>query len=219
MIKRLWPNARKFGMLAIGGFLITNANTFICYHFLGQEVTALYGPTQNIGAFLMNTSALWLSVKWPQIAMLRLQGRTQEMAVVFARRLLLVLVTFALGAVFVILFGDQLLRWRGSEKKLLGTAFLTVYFACLFHQVIYVQFGMLTFTENVVPFFRIGLATGVAVVLLSLALTPQFGLWGLILAAPLAEMAYSGWYTVRRGFQGQPLKWSELLRAAVFGHV
>src|SRR5258706_3309747 len=85
MLKRLWPNARKFRVLSLGAYLVSNVTTLICSQFLGAEATASFGLTAQIGNFLAVFSALWLTVKWPEITVLRLQGRLQEMGIIFAR--------------------------------------------------------------------------------------------------------------------------------------
>jgi hypothetical protein len=84
-------------------------------------------------------------------------------------------------------------------------------------QIFYVQFGGLALTENVVPFFKISLFTGLGVIVCSLILTPLFGLWGLVAAPFLVEMAGNSWFTVRRGFQGQPLTPRRFALAALGG--
>jgi O-antigen/teichoic acid export membrane protein len=217
ILARLWPNARKFGILSIGGYLLTNGSVLISSHFLGVATTASVGLTTQVGWFLSNFSNLWLSVKWPQITMLRAQGRLEEMAVLFARRLGLVMGTWLLGGAAILLLGNAVLGWKGTTTRLLDTPYLVVFLAYLGHQILYTNFGMLALTENVVPFFWVGLGTGIAMLLLSLVLTPLFGLWGLVLAPFLAEVAYSGWFTIRRGFRGQPLLPDAFLRAALGG--
>ncbi|HMC27133.1 MAG TPA: hypothetical protein VKM56_04985, partial [Verrucomicrobiae bacterium] len=87
MLKRLWPNARKFSLLTVGAYLIANGTTLICSQLLGAEATASFGLTVQVGNFLAAFSTLWLAVKWPAITVLRTQGKLQEMAIIFARRL------------------------------------------------------------------------------------------------------------------------------------
>ena len=45
IIRRLWPNAYKFGILSIGGYLLMNGPVLICRCFLGVKITASYGLT------------------------------------------------------------------------------------------------------------------------------------------------------------------------------
>jgi hypothetical protein len=138
------------------------------------------------------------------------------MATLFARRLALTMASFVVLAACVMLFGNQLIALKGSSKSLLPTWPLAFYLAYIGAQLFYVQFGTLTYTENVVPFAKISIMTGGALILLSVVLTRRYGLWGMLVAPVLAEGAYSSWYTVRRGFRGQPLSVKEFVRAAAF---
>jgi len=77
----------------------------------------------------------------------------------------------------------------------------------------------LAFTENVVPFFKIAIFTGLGMLALSLIMTRACGLWGMLIAPLIAECVYSAWFTVRRGFRGQCLKPGEFVRAAFSGQI
>jgi len=219
MLRKLWPNARKFGVLSLGVYLVYQANVLICSHYLGDTATASFGLTAQVGAFLTSFSALWLVVKWPEITMLRAQGRLREMGVLFARRLTWVMGTFLIGAVLLVLLGNRLLEWKGVPTRLLPLSCLVVYLFYLGQQLFYVQFGSLTFTENVVPFYKLSLFTGLGVFLLSAALTWWLGLWGLISGPLVATMVVCTWYVPWRGFRGQPLSVREFIRAALLGRL
>jgi len=219
IIRRLWPNASKFGVVLIGSFFLANGSVLISSHFLGEQITASFGLTAQIGVFLTGFASLWLSVKWPQLTMLRTHGRLEEMSILFARRLALTMGTFLLLAAIVVVAGNQLLEWKGTHTQLLSTPALIFYFSYLAIQLFYVQFGTLAFTENVVPFFKIAIFTGLGMLGLSLIMTRAFGLWGMLVAPLIAECVYSGWFTVRRGFRGQSLKPAEFVRAALSGQI
>ena len=216
IVRKLWPNAYKFGILAIGSYCISNGNVLICSQLLGREITASFGLTAQIGNFIMSFAGLWLVVKWPEIAILRTQGRLEEMAVLFARRLVLVMMTFVGMGLIILFAGNALLAWKGTHTRLLATPYLAFYLIYLMQLTFYSQFGFLVFTENVVPFFKISLFTGLGAIASSLILTPLFGLWGLLAASFIAETACSNWFTVRRGFQGQPLSVRRFCRAALY---
>ena len=138
------------------------------------------------------------------------------MAVLFARRLTLVMGSFVGMALIVFFAGDAFLQWKGAHTRLIQPRFLAFYLIYLAQQLFYVQFGTLAFTENVVPLFKISLFTGLGVLVCSLILTWRLGLWGLLVAPFLVEVACSSWFTVRRGFQGQPLSVGRFWRAAVY---
>ena len=89
MLKRLWPNAKKFGIMSIGSYCITQGLILIGSQFLPLNILASLGLTQQIGIFLTSIASLWLQVKWPEITILRTQGQLREMSVLFAKRLLI----------------------------------------------------------------------------------------------------------------------------------
>jgi O-antigen/teichoic acid export membrane protein len=217
MLKRLWPNACKFGILSIGAYCVSNSQVLVSTRLLGAANTASVGLTVIVGGFASSLATLWLAVKWPHITILRTQGRLEEMALLFARRLGLVMVSFAGLALVIVFLGNALLAWKGTHTRLLPTPYLALYFLYLGQQIFYGQFGALAHTENVVPFFRIALCTGVTVLITSFILTRFFGLWGLFVAPLVTELSYSSWFTVRRGFQGQPLSVRRFCRAVLFG--
>jgi O-antigen/teichoic acid export membrane protein len=216
MLRRLWPNAKKFGIMSIGSYCITQGLILIGSQMLSLNVLASLGLTQQIGIFVVSIASLWLQVKWPEITILRTQGRSRTMSVLFARRLALSIASLASIGAVVILFGNQLLQWKGTQTRLLPVGPLSYYLAYLTFQMTYGAFGMLAMTENVIPFYRIAIGTGIATVLLSIAMTFQWHLWGLLLAPLICEAAYSAWFTIRYGFKTQPLTVLELLRAAAF---
>ena len=215
MLRRLWPNARKFGLMTVGACAITNSSVLISGNLLGPEITASYGLTAAVGNFLISISTLWLVVKWPGLTILRTQGKVREMSVIFAQRLALTAATFVVGAVFLALLGNWALEFKGAHSRLLATPLLVVYLLYLGGQLVYVQFGTLALTENEVPFAKVSLFTGLSLVAASLLMTHWLGLWGLLLAPPLVEGAYSAWFTLRRGFRGQSLTVREFWRAAL----
>jgi O-antigen/teichoic acid export membrane protein len=217
MLKRLWPNAWKFGILSVGAYCVSNSQVLVSTRLLGSATTASVGLTVTVGGFAGSLAMLWLAVKWPQITILRTQGRLEEMALLFARRLGLVMGSFVALAAVILFLGNALLAWKGTHARLLPTPYLALYLLYLAQQILYGQFGALAHTENVVPFFRIALCTGVTVLLASFVLTRFFGLWGLFVAPLVTELSYSSWFTVRRGFQGQPLSVRQFCRAALFG--
>ncbi len=213
ILKRLWPNASKLGVLAIGAYLSANGNVLISAQLLDAKTTASFGLTAQVGIFITNFAALWLVVKWPEIAMLRIQGRLPEMSTLFARRFMLTMLTFFATGVLVVVIGNWLLELKGTQTRLLPMAALVFYFVYLAQQLFYVQFAALAYTENVVPFFAIALCTGIGMFLLSSFMTWRFGLWGMLAAPLIAESVCSNWYVVRRGLAGQPFTGRQLLLA------
>jgi O-antigen/teichoic acid export membrane protein len=217
ILRKIWPNVWKFGLISVAGYAINSAPVLICGFFLGEAATASYGLTSQLGYFLLASSGLWLTVKWPQLTILRTQGKLAEMSTVFAQRLGWAMATFTLGALLLVFCGNWLLELKGSHTRLLATPYLVVFLLFIGQQLFYGQFGLLTFTENVVPFYRLSVFTAIATLVLSSVLTPRYGLWGLVLAPLIAVQLGLSWYPVWRGYRGQPLSTGVLVRAFLFG--
>jgi O-antigen/teichoic acid export membrane protein len=215
LLQRLWPNARRFGITFIGTFLLSNGNLLIGSLILPSDQMASLGLTMQVGLFIFGLANLWLNVKWPEITILRTQGKNREMAALFAQRLGCMLGSFALLAVVVPVVGDALLEWKGTHTRLLPAALLAFYLSSLLFQSFYGAFGTLTCTANLMPFHRVTLLTGAGMVTLSLLLAPRFGLWGMLMAVPLAELGGNAWFYVREGWRSQPLRAREFLRRMV----
>jgi O-antigen/teichoic acid export membrane protein len=219
ILRRIWPNARKLGLLSITGYWAANGLVLMSGYFLSIETTASIGATNNAGNFLLNFAALWLAVKWPQITVMRAQSRLQEMSALFARRLALALATFLIIAALIAVAGNAILALKHSPTRLIPAPYLIVYLCYLLLQFIYIQFATLVFTENVIPFCKISLLTCAAMVCLSLILIPRWGLWGLILSPLIAEAIFSAWIVIRRGFTSQSMGLQQFFRHALFGSV
>jgi O-antigen/teichoic acid export membrane protein len=217
ILRKIWPNVWKFGLLSVAGYIINSAPVLICGYFLGETMTASYGLTSQLGYFLLSSSGLWLAVKWPQLTILRTQGKLQEMSTLFAQRLGWAMATFVVGAVVLLICGNRLLELKGAHTRLIETPYLAVFLFFLWQQLFYGQFGLLTFTENVVPFYRLSLCTAIGMLILSIMFTPRYGLWGLVLSQLVVVQAGISWYAVWRGYRGQPLSAGQLLKAFVLG--
>jgi O-antigen/teichoic acid export membrane protein len=214
-LRRLWPSAWKFGVIALSVYLVSPGTVLICRWYLSDEATAAYGVTAQVAGVLLNVSSLWLQVKVPEITILRTQGLLRKMSLLFAKRLGWTMFTYLFLATLFVLFGNRALEWKGTESKFLPTPLLIVYLAYTGQQLFTTQFVWLTYTENVVPYYVIAFCTGVGLILISIPLTKHYGIWGLVAAPILAAIPATSWYPVLRGFRGQALSIREFFRAAL----
>jgi O-antigen/teichoic acid export membrane protein len=219
LLRKLWPNARRLGVLSITGYWAANGLVLMSGWFLDVPTTASVGATNMVGNVIVSFAGIWLAVKWPQITIYRTQGKMNELSALFARRLALSVATFLGVALAVSITGNWILEWKQSSTRLLPWPYLGVYLLYLLQQFIYVQFASLVFTENVVPFCKISILTGLAMVALSFILVPRYALWGLILSPLITEALFSAWIVVRRGFSSQSMGVQQFFRLAIFGRI
>ena len=198
----IWPNAWRTGLVSLGAFLIVQANTLVCSAVLGLTATASYGISFQLASMLAGVSAVWVQVKLPQINQLRLRGEVEEISHLFARRIRWTIVFFLVGALGIVFIGPAVLHLLGSRTPLLPLGPLAVLLVIQFLEVHHSQYAHLVLTENRNPFLKPALLSGLAVVALSVWLTPHLGVWGLLIAAGGVQACFNNWWTVLRGIRG-----------------
>lgn len=202
LLKTLWPMAWRSGLISIGIFFTTQANTLICSAKLGLRDTASYGLSLQLVWALLGVSVVWLGVKGPLMNQLRARGEVSSLVDVFVSRLRWCIATYWTGAVILLAFGPTLVHLIGSKTELLprGQLFLLLFFMFFeMHQSLY---AILVLSENENPFVVPVLVSGLLVGASSWIITPYYGVTGMILSFGLVQMAFNHWWTVARGLRG-----------------
>ena len=202
IIKVLWPNAWRTGAVAIGGYFVLQANTLICSGFLGLKTTASWGLSLQAVTFLVGVSSVWVIVKIPFLNQLRVQGRLRELTVLFRQRVALSILTYILGAIALLLFGESLLGFLHTKTQFLPNVMLLTLLVIFFLEMHHCLYAALVFSENVNPFVLPALVSGSAIVMLSIFLTPRIGIWGMLLAQGCVQLSFQNWWVVKRAIQG-----------------
>lgn len=201
LIQVLWPNSWRLGAVSLGAYLILQANTLIGSALLDLKQLGSYTLSLSVVLILTQFSGVWVQVKLPLINVLRACGETTSVAVLFADRVRLYLITFITGAIGLIYLGPTILRWIGSQTSLLPTGALILLLAIYLAEQHHGHFASLVMTENINPFLGPALISGAAVVVVSLVLTPTFGFWGMLAAQGLVQLSFNNWWVVWRGLQ------------------
>jgi O-antigen/teichoic acid export membrane protein len=209
LLLTLWPMAWRSGIVSVGTFLTLNANTLVCNAYLGLAETASYGLTMQVIGFLVPMSQVWIVVKFPQIAQLRAMNNVEEVARIFIGRMRIVIASYLLGAVTLLWIGNDLLVWVHAKTHMVPMPVLLALLAVNLLEMHHSQFGTLTVTENVIPFMKASIISGVAIVGLSFFITPHLGLWGIVLSFGGVQLCYNNWWMVWRGIQGINMTVSE----------
>jgi len=202
MLRVLWPNAWRTAAVGLGAFMVFQANILICSAFLDLRTTASYGLSLQAVALLVGLSDIWVRVRLPAINHLRARGRTERIPAFFRPRIMLALVTFGVGAAVLLLLGRPLLELLNARTQLLPTALLATLLLIQLLEMHHSLYGELVYSENVNPFVKPALISGLAIVILSVLLTPRFGVWGMLLASGLVQLCFNNWWPVQRAIRG-----------------
>jgi O-antigen/teichoic acid export membrane protein len=145
---------------------------------------------------------MWIIAKLPEIYHLRAQGSLGQIARIFRQRISLALLTFVVGAIVLLSLGQNLLLHLHAQTFLLPGALLALLLIIQLLEMHHALYGELVYSENVNPFVRPALISGASIVILSLVLTPRFGLWGMLLATGAVQLCFNNWWPVRRAIRG-----------------
>ena len=202
VLRVLWPNAWRTAAVGLGAFMVFQANTLICSAFLDLRTTASYGLSLQAVTLLVGVSSIWVRVRLPAINHLRAQGMVERIPAIFRPRIVFALLTFGAGAAVLLLLGRPLLELLNTRTQLLPAALLATLLLIQLLEMHHSLYGELVYSENVNPFVKPALISGGAIIILSVLLTPRFGVWGMLLASGLVQLCFNNWWPVLRAIRG-----------------
>jgi O-antigen/teichoic acid export membrane protein len=202
MLRAIWPTSWRTAACAGGAYLAMPATVFIASAFLGLGVTASFGLTIQLLSKLVAVSVIWVRVKLPVLSQLRVQRNAQGLALIFAQRIRLCLLTGAAGIVAMVLIIPTALNVIGANTHLLPLPQLLVLCAVVFLQMQQSQYAALVLTENENPFAMRAVITGIAVFSIGWSAAQHFGMWGLVLCMLLIPVTYNNWSIPARAVAG-----------------
>jgi O-antigen/teichoic acid export membrane protein len=195
LILIIWPNAKKFGLVGFGAFLITRANLFVASSFLGLAAAASYGLTFQIMATISGIAGVLLNISLPKMNADQVRGNKEGLLYSFGKSLVVALFIFIACAVCLILFGSNLLGMIASHTQLLSKGILTMFSIIMLLELNHSICAACITTYNEVPFVHAALLSGAGIVILSILLLKvcHFGVLGLVLSQGLVQIFYNNW--------------------------
>jgi hypothetical protein len=145
---------------------------------------------------------VWIYVKLPTFNRLRSEGKERQLAAQFAGRVRLTLVTYTLVAVAAVIGAPELLKLIGAKTALLPTGMFALLLFIQLLETHHAQYSVLVLTENRNPFLKPAVFSGLGVLVFSLAATPIWGIWGLLLSQGIVQACYNNWWPILRAIEG-----------------
>ena len=189
------PNAIKIGLTQLGGFLVNKSAVLIGSAFLTLEEVACYGITMQLMDILARCGTVFYQSYMPKLAQCRAENDLTGLKRYYLLCTGSLVVIYILGGIVWVFLGDWALRLIDSQTFFVPTAMLTVMLVInLLEQNHAVSAGFIM-ADNKIPFFIPSLVSGAATVLLLwIFLGPMnMGIWGMILAPGLTQLAYQNW--------------------------
>ena len=195
VLSAITPNAVKVGLTQLGGFLVNKSSLLIGSTFLSLEQIACYGITIQVMDVLARCATVFYQSYTPKLAQCRAEQDINGLRRYYLLCTGSLLAVYAFGGLLWMLLGGWALHVIGSQTQFVPVAMLcTMLLISTLEQNHAVSAGFIM-ADNKIPFFIPSLASGAAtLVLLWLFLSPlQMGMWGLILAPGIAQLAYQNW--------------------------
>jgi O-antigen/teichoic acid export membrane protein len=195
VLKAVYPNAVKLGFTVLGGILIQRSAIFIGSLYLPLSDIASYGITRQIFDILSSLAPVFVSTYIPLISQYRVEGNSAGIKNICLRGTLISTVAFIAGGLAIYLFGSKALLMIGSETSLLPGSLMLLLLVVSFLEMNHSTAGSLLLTKNEVPFFIPSIVSGLATAILMILLLKYstLGLWSLIIAPGIVDVAYQSW--------------------------
>lgn len=199
ILKTIWPNAKKQGLVTVGAWLITRSTTLISSYFYGLDITAQLGLSLQLFGFIGGLSTLLFNSYSPELASLKISGNNHRFKIIFARSISFQWLISIIGYIGVIFIAPSALNLIGSNSVLLPRNILIVLGIILMLEWNHSTFATLITLSNRVPFLASSLLSGAGIVVLSLVLAnlTDLGVLGLVLSQGFTQLIYNNWYWPR----------------------
>jgi O-antigen/teichoic acid export membrane protein len=191
--RTMWHNASRLGVVQVSAFLIQRANVLVASSFLGLAAAANYGLTVTILMTLSNVAMAVLQIRLPALTRARTTNDHVALRAMLGEVLLISWMLFAVGLILLVAAGNPLLALLAGKNALLPNLQLLIFGTILALEMNHSIAATFLTTRNAVPFLWPSIISGIATLLLSLALVNSWGVWGLIAAQGLVQLAFNNW--------------------------
>ena len=195
ILSAVTPNAVKIGLTQLGGFLVTKSAILIGSVFLTLEEVACYGITLQVMDILARCAMVFYQSYMPKLAQCRAENNISGLRRYYLLCTGSLLAVFVVGGIIWICLGNWALDLISSQTHFVPTAMLCAMLLIAILENNHAQSAGFIMADNKIPFFIPSLVSGAATVLLLwIFLSPlHLGIWGLILAPGIAQLAYQNW--------------------------
>ena len=195
ILSAITPNAIKIGLTQLGGFMVNKSAILIGSAFLTLEQVACYGITIQVMDILARCATVCYQAYMPKLAQCRAENDLNGLRRYYLMCIGSLWAVYAVGGVAWVFLGDWALHLIDSQTPFVPCAMLcTMLLISTLEHNHAVSAGFIM-ADNKIPFFIPSLVSGAAtIVLLWVFLSPlSMGIWGLILAPGIAQLAYQNW--------------------------
>jgi len=195
LIKAIYPNAVKIGLVYCGSVLVMQSTVFIGSFYLNLDEIGSFGITLQLTTLLVTLSKLYLDTFFPKIVQYYSHNDFSSIKQIYRKGKWYFFIIFITGGAMLLFLGNPVLQLIGSKTPLIPFSLLAVLLLFLLLDTQQVLASNILLAGNKVPFLKSNLITGLFSILLIFALLTIYptGLWALILGPGIAQIVYQNW--------------------------
>lgn len=195
MVRVVWYNAWRDGIIAITNYFSTHMTTLLCSMYLSLEETGTYAVGLQAAAALAVIAGTLYSTYQPELQSAYITCDTVKVRKTMSLIVMSFLYLFALGTVLFCLFGMPLLRMVKPEAVLSMPIMLGL---CLCQLILNLRNCYTSYFSctNRIIYIKGFVFAAILSSILSIAALDKLhlGLWGIIGAQIISQLVYNVWY-------------------------
>ena len=195
ILKILWYNAKRTAVMQIGAYAILRFSMFIAGLYLSLEDFASYGLMIQLVGLLGTVSCTFMQISQPKFASLRAHHEKRNLLASFSIALIVYYFLFVIGAIILIIWGNEVLLLIKANATLPTGIVLTIYCIVMFLEYNHANFAILISSDNKVPFAPASIVTGISVCIgiFTVVRFTTLGILGLVIVQGVCQGAYQNW--------------------------
>lgn len=195
ILRVITPNSLRIGLTNLGGFVVTKSALFIGTAFLPLGQIAAYGITMQVMDVLARCGGVMYQSYVPRLSQCRAQRDYVSLKRYYIWSVLALLGIYVVGGTAFVTMGEPILALIGSETTFLPATMLIAVLVISLLEQNHIVAATFIMADNKVPFMWPSLISGAATILLLWLMLSygNMGLWGMILAPGIAQLAYQNW--------------------------
>lgn len=195
ILEAISPNAIKIGLTQLGGFCVNKSAILIGTPFLSLSEIASYGITLQVMDILSRCATVFYQSYMPKLAQCRAERNISQLKNYYVQCIGALWIIFILGGMAWMAFGDWALGIIHSKTPFIPTAMLGVMLLISALEQNHAVSAGFIMADNKIPFFIPSLVSGGVTIILLFVFLDLFnmGIWGMILAPGIAQLAYQNW--------------------------
>lgn len=193
LLKVIWHNASRDGLVTLSNFLSTQANTLICSVTLGLTSTGAYGLSLQLATVIASLSGIPFSTYHPAMQEKAVRKDLKGSSTLYSTSMMLYIIMFILLSICLVLC-LPILKYFKPDLDVDYIMLTSLLIQMLIYQI-YQHAASYISTFNIIPYTKSFVISSIFSVIISflLAKYTNIGIWALVLTPLIVSILYNAW--------------------------